>query len=366
MKKGILWLAAALLFAAGFLFLVYPQARSWLYQRQSRQEIARFQQEFQETPALSLPEEETPAEEPEPEDPGEETGGSGESETAGEDLRDYGNLRQEMEAYNERIYRERQTSLQDAWSFQVNALDFKGAGIQDNMAGYISIAAMDLELPLYVGATEENMRKGAVILGQTSMPVGGENTNCVIAAHRGYRGEPFFREIERLQPGDLVQVTNFWETLTYQVVKAIVVNPDEIQAVKILEGQDMVTLVSCHPYTENYLRYIVYCTRTDNPAENATQEDPETGVEAAPSGAESQSPEGEETASGSSGEAGGNTLTAEEIPFQGVPYTSSRSAIREEQMLNRAGLWLFVGLAVLLLLILAVQRGGKKKRKHRK
>lgn len=335
MKKVLLWLFAGILFAAGFALLVFPSVKSWLSGQQTREEIAAFQKERVLSSSSVSGEEEGGAEES-----GEQTGsGSGSS-------RDYAALLQEMQEYNARIYQEHQTSLKDAWSFEENAFDFQSLGLPEDMAGYITIDAMDLELPLYVGATEENMRKGAVILGQTSMPIGGENTNCVIAAHRGYRGIPFFREIERLQPGDLVQVTNFWGTLNYRVVKSIVVEPDEIEAVKILEGQDMVTLVSCHPYTKNYLRYIVYCVRD--------QEDPGTGggfamEQTDASGSGSQDSEKE-------------ALTAEDIPFEGVPYTSSEQEIREEQTLNRAGLGMFAALLALLAVVLAL-RGRRKSRK---
>ena len=79
-----------------------------------------------------------------------------------------------------------------------------------------------------------------------------------------------FREIERLVPGDRVEITNLWETLSYEVVKCIVIYPDDTDAVKIIPGEDMVTLVTCHPYTENYQRYVVYCVRTDGSGEEAS------------------------------------------------------------------------------------------------
>jgi sortase A len=57
---------------------------------------------------------------------------------------------------------------------------------------------MNVELPLYWGATSEHLAAGAAVLGQTSIPIGGVNTNSVIAGHRGYQGAPYFREIENL------------------------------------------------------------------------------------------------------------------------------------------------------------------------
>ncbi len=56
------------------------------------------------------------------------------------------------------------------------------------MIGILDIPKMDVTLPLYLGATQEKMAKGAVMLGQTSFPVQGTDSNCVIAAHRGWKG----------------------------------------------------------------------------------------------------------------------------------------------------------------------------------
>lgn len=334
MKKILLWLTAILLFAAGFGLLVFPSVRSWMDEYRSSEVIDGFRQDTGQSGA------EAPKAGPES---GELESISAESQDAEQGSADYGTLLREMREYNAKIYQEHQASLVDAWSFEEDVFDLQSLGIQNDIAGYITIDAMDLQLPLYIGATEENMQKGAVVLGQTSMPVGGENTNCVIAAHRGYRGVPFFREIEKLQPGDLVQVTNFQETLNYRVVKSIVINPDEIDAIKILAGQDMVTLVSCHPYTENYLRYLVYCVR-----DNTVSETENTGESPQTAGETEQQPLG---------------LAAEDIPYEGIPYTSSEKAIREEQLLNRAGLFLFAGLLILAVIAVFAQRCGKRKRK---
>ena len=112
--------------------------------------------------------------------------------------------------------------------------------------------------------SEEHMAKGAAILGAASLPVGGRNTNSVIAGHRGYRGAPYFRDIEKLKPSDEIRITNPWETLCYYVESAAVIAPDDSDAVKIQEGKDMVTLLTCHPYrSHGAYRYVVYCVRAD-------------------------------------------------------------------------------------------------------
>ena len=118
------------------------------------------------------------------------------------------------------------------------------------------------QLPLYLGATMENMRKGAAIMGQTSLPLGQKDSNCVIAAHRGYRGIPYFRDIEQLKTGDQVIIKNPWESLDYRVTKIKVIDSYDMDKILIQKGKDMVTLLTCHPYRgHGRYRYVVYCMR---------------------------------------------------------------------------------------------------------
>lgn len=99
-------------------------------------------------------------------------------------------------------------------------------------------------------------------MGETSLPLGTKNSNCVIAAHRGYEGIPYFREIERLKVGDYVIVKNSWEKLSYKVEKIKIIQPDDSDQIKIQKGKDMVTLLTCHPYrSHGKFRYVVYCVR---------------------------------------------------------------------------------------------------------
>lgn len=192
----------------------------------------------------------------------EEQDGSG-SGTSSADTERFDRLYEEMTAYNEQIFEEKQENLCDPWSYEQSSFDLTEYGIEDNVAATIEIPRMEVELPVYLGATTENMALGAVQLGQTSLPVGGENTNCVIAAHRGYRGIPMFREIEKLQLGDKVIIRNFWETMTYEVSEIEVIDPSDIDKVLIRPGEDMVTLLTCHPYTQHTRRYAVFCTRSE-------------------------------------------------------------------------------------------------------
>ena len=182
-------------------------------------------------------------------------------------------LYQEMQAYNQQIFSDGQSGLTDPWSYEQETLDLSEYGIDDGMIGILDIPKMDVTLPLYLGATQEKMAKGAGMLGQTSFPVQGTDSNCVIAAHRGWKGIPMFREIERLEIGDELTIQNCQETLTYRVSEIEIILPDESDKIMIRPGRNMVTLMTCHPYTQNSRRYVVYCD------EVGTQ--PEAAVDAA-------------------------------------------------------------------------------------
>lgn len=176
----------------------------------------------------------------------------------------YTHLYEAMKKYNEELIENNQEKLMDSYAYEDPAIRLEEYGIEDGIAGYIRIPAMGIELPLYLGANEENMSKGAAQLTETSMPIGGKNTNMAVVAHRGYSYAKMFREIEKLKIGDEIFITNLWETMTYKVEKIEIISPDEINKIRIQEGKDMVTLVTCHPYPHNYQRYLVYCERVQD------------------------------------------------------------------------------------------------------
>lgn len=163
-------------------------------------------------------------------------------------------------SYNSKIYEDGQGEFKDAWICAQSPVVLDGSFSQ--CFGYIEIPSMNIKLPLFIGASGENMTKGAAVLGGTSLPIGGNNTNSVIAGHRGYRGMPFFKEIEKLKTGDRISIKNPWEQLTYIVESVKVIDPYDADSVKIQKGRDMVTLITCHPYRgHGKYRYIVYCAR---------------------------------------------------------------------------------------------------------
>ena len=167
-----------------------------------------------------------------------------------------------LQEYNRQLYAEKQCNLTDLEACEEPAADLTTYGVADEIIGVLEIPAMELTMPVYLGASDAHLAAGAAVLGNTSAPIGGDNTNCVIAGHRGWRGADYFRHIDRLQAGDTVQVTNLWETLTYTVADIQIIQPHEVEKIKIQPNCDLLTLLTCHPYASGGReRYVVYCEK---------------------------------------------------------------------------------------------------------
>ena len=174
----------------------------------------------------------------------------------------YPELLAALQEYNRQLYAEKQSRLIDLEACEEPAADLTAYGIEDEIIGVLEIPAMELTMSVYLGASDDHLAAGAAVLGNTSAPIGGNNTNCVIAGHRGWRGADYFRHIDRLQMGDTVQLTNLWETLTYTVTDIQVIQPHEAEKIKIQPNRDLLTLLTCHPYASGgRQRYVVVCER---------------------------------------------------------------------------------------------------------
>lgn len=171
----------------------------------------------------------------------------------------------DMKAYNETIFREGQEGLSDPAAYETPSFHLGDYGLNSEVFGVLSIPRLELRMPIYLGATEENMANGAAVMGQTSLPIGGTNTNCVLAGHRGWNGASYFLYVDRLIPGDTVTVTNLWETLNYKVSDIKVIDPNDVEAIHIQANRELLTLLTCHPPASGgKQRYLVFCERTDN------------------------------------------------------------------------------------------------------
>ena len=168
----------------------------------------------------------------------------------------------DMKAYNEAIFREGQESLSNPTAYEESSFCLMDYGLESEVFGVLFIPRLSLEMPIYLGASKQNMANGAAVMGQTSLPIGGSNTNCVLAGHRGWNGAAYFLYINQLEPGDIVTVTNLWETLIYEVVETEIISPNDVDAIHIQPNRELLTLLTCHPPASGgKQRYLVFCER---------------------------------------------------------------------------------------------------------
>ena len=132
----------------------------------------------------------------------------------------------------------------------------------NNLYGYLSAPAIDLYLPVYLGANDSVMSYGAAHLSGTSLPLDEKDTNVAIAGHTGYIGRIFFDNIKRLNIGDTVSFTNYWETIDYEVIDFKTVAPNETGDIYIKEGRQLMTLITCTPDSSGgFSRFLVICEK---------------------------------------------------------------------------------------------------------
>lgn len=139
-------------------------------------------------------------------------------------------------------------------------LNVSGLGVM----GYIEIPSIDCSLPIYHGTEESVLQIAVGHLEWSSLPVGGESTHCVLSGHRGLPSAKLFTNLDKLQTGDIFMLRVLDNVLTYEVDQILIVKPQETGALRIEEGKDYCTLVTCTPYGINTRRLLVRGHRIDN------------------------------------------------------------------------------------------------------
>ena len=132
-------------------------------------------------------------------------------------------------------------------------LDVSGLGVM----GYIEIPSIKCSLPIYHGTEDSVLQIAIGHLEWSSLPVGGESSHCVLSGHRGLPSAKLFTNLDQLTEGDIFLLRVLDEVLTYEVDQILIVLPQEIGALQIVEGKDYCTLVTCTPYGVNTHRLLV-------------------------------------------------------------------------------------------------------------
>ena len=178
------------------------------------------------------------------------------------DNQEYQALLEEARAYNASLVgdKTRFSPTEEELAEYLTLLGSTGAAV-----GYVEIPAIKLTLPIYLGTSETVLQVGVGAMEGSSLPIGGESTHAVLTGHRGLPSATLFTDLDRLVQGDMFHIHILNETCTYEVDQILIVEPAEMDALEIAEGEDYCTLVTCTPYGVNSHRMLVRGHRIETP-----------------------------------------------------------------------------------------------------
>lgn len=143
---------------------------------------------------------------------------------------------------------------------------------QDDIFAYLVIPKININLPIYLDASYEHMAKGVGQVSGTSIPIGGESTRSVLAGHRGWWTDVFLLYVNDLVEGDKFYIKRGEKTLTYEVFSKEVISPYDWEKLKVIDKEDIVTLMTCTPYPLSTYRLLVNAKRLEEKEELAQDE----------------------------------------------------------------------------------------------
>ena len=233
MKGKVTTALLALALAAGLCLLLYPSVSDWWNSMHSSRAVANYTEEVE---AL--------------------------------DEGKYDEMLAAAASYNEGLLsRATDYALTEGQQAEYESLlDLDGSGIM----GYIEIPSINVSLPIYHGTSDSVLQVGVGHLEWSSLPVGGEGTHCVLSGHRGLPSAKLFTNLDRLVEGDRFTIRVLGESLVYEVDQVLIVEPDDVSALAVVEGRDLCTLVTCTPYGINSHRLLVRGHRVEPEAGEAT------------------------------------------------------------------------------------------------
>lgn len=213
-----------LVFIIGFLLCSYPLVSSLIERQYQKSAVATYQQAVQEKDNSEIKE-----------------------------------IFQKANEYNSMLFQTNgaiignvNTEILSEESYQ-SLLNQGGTGIM----GSIEIPKIGVDLPIYHGTENDVLSNGIGHLEGTSLPIGGENTHCILTGHRGLPNSKLFTRLDELKENDLFYLNIFGEMLAYKVNQIEVIEPDEVEKLDIQDGKDLVSLITCTPYGLNTHRLVV-------------------------------------------------------------------------------------------------------------
>lgn len=130
----------------------------------------------------------------------------------------------------------------------------------DTMARLV-VPTAQVDLPVYHGTSDEVLNKGVGHLFGTDLPVGGQGSHSVLTAHTGMTNATLFDNLTGVKVGDPIYVQVSGEKMKYEVYDTEVVLPHETESLAPVNGEDLLTLITCTPYGVNTHRLLVHAHR---------------------------------------------------------------------------------------------------------
>ena len=141
----------------------------------------------------------------------------------------------------------------------------------DGVMGSVEIPGQNIYLPIYHGTDSVSLEKGAGHLQNSSLPVGGKGIHAVISGHTALPTAELFTDLDQVEKGDVFYIHILKETLAYRVYDIETVLPEQVESLGIVQGRDLVTLVTCTPYGINSHRLLIHAERTVYDGEQGDQ-----------------------------------------------------------------------------------------------
>lgn len=135
-----------------------------------------------------------------------------------------------------------------------STLDVTGDGI----IGYVSVPKGDIMLPIYHGTSEAVLQEGTGHVVGSSFPIDGESVHAVISGHRGLPSALLFTNLDKVKKGDTFIIYILSESYVYRVKGIETVGPTDLQSLRIEQGKNYCTLLTCTPYGINSHRLLIH------------------------------------------------------------------------------------------------------------
>lgn len=162
------------------------------------------------------------------------------------------------EEYNTVLFNQRNPTISQGGSSILSEDSYNELlNIGNGVMGSIEIPKISVNLPIYHGTSDEVLSVGVGHVYGSSLPVGGTNTRSILTGHRGLPNAKLFTRLDEIVEGDLFFVRVLNKTLAYRVYDIMVIEPDDTDSVDLIDGKDLVSLITCTPYGLNTHRLVV-------------------------------------------------------------------------------------------------------------